>query len=68
MDRRLMGATLVLGTMLIFIALAMGFGYDLAIVASSSGAVAFVAAAVVQQMLGEDDNDGNGFLPKISRA
>lgn len=62
MNSRFLGIVLVLGTMLIFLAEAMAFHYDLAVAVGSSGAVALVAAEVVRR--GLDDGDGGGFIPR----
>ncbi|WP_329052983.1 hypothetical protein OG738_09710 [Amycolatopsis sp. NBC_01488] len=61
MNSRFLGVVLVLGTMLIFLAEAMVFHYDLAVAVGSAGAVALVAAEVVRRGLGR--GDGGGFVP-----
>lgn len=60
-DSRVLGVALVLATMLVFLAEAMAFKYDLAVAVGSSGAVALVAAEVVRR--GLSGGDGGGFIP-----
>ncbi|WP_370948785.1 hypothetical protein AB5J62_14840 [Amycolatopsis sp. cg5] len=68
MSSRVLGVLLVLGTMLVFLAEAMIFHYDLTLAVGASGAVALVAAEVVRRGLGDDDGRGGGFFPPAAVA